>query len=277
MNDSTLQNILKPFYNSLKNLAFVLKTEGIPVYRLSTEIDPENTRLVWHPLQLEKKTSSAPVVEKRKTDNAQPNFTCRLCPERLSGIRNFVKKGRKPILVVHYTGEIQKGKQAAVKKSSSYVLRSREADELFGRMINKALGLEMDDFFFQEFPGCIFAHNESGEEDWKRRTEHCKSHLEKTISDNYISALIFTGNAAPLFFGSKARESGGISDLVIANKSLPYIIIRSPEAILAYEKKRQHLERIKDVQALETTKKEEIELKTTILENLQNFGKKIGI
>lgn len=274
---SSLKDIGK-ILNSLKEVlqefSFIAKNESVPIYKLSTENDPVFYPFNWQPINVK----SRPVKERSNTiaglKETEDNIICQLCPERISGIRSFLKIGRKPILVVHYTGEISSGKKIFIKKSSKQTFRTTETEDIFSRMLKKVFGWEFDDLYYQEFPGCVFNQNTSAKSDWERRVTNCKSHLEKSIIDYKIQGVIFTGNAALLYFGDMVEKmTSSISEYEIKQKKIPMIVVRSPDAILAYENRRKKL--TGDTEALEKSKLEEIQVKNSVIQQLTSFKERL--
>ncbi|ABJ76014.1 hypothetical protein [Leptospira borgpetersenii] len=275
------KKILSELGRILGDLRFLIQKKQIPVLRFSGEQPPETTELIWkeeiwlpssqsHDLELE----ATGIQVRRVAKTAERNFVCKLCSERISAVRNFIIKGRKPILVLHYTGEIVPGKPAFSKTSPDQIFRTKEAEELFGRMIQKQFGFNHREFYYQEYPACIFAHSKSNAEDWKIRTEKCEVQVKETIDSEKIKGIILLGTSAIAVYGKeKALEMMGRTlDFL---PGVPMIVLRSPEAIAAIETKRKNFKGAKDSFEFETIKKEEISVKESILSQLSLFQNKL--
>lgn len=204
------KKILSELGRILGDLRFLIQKKQIPVLRFSGEQPPETTELIWkeeiwlpssqsHDLELE----ATGIQVRRVAKTAERNFVCKLCSERISAVRNFIIKGRKPILVLHYTGEIVPGKPAFSKTSPDQIFRTKEAEELFGRMIQKQFGFNHREFYYQEYPACIFAHSKSNAEDWKIRTEKCEVQVKETIDSEKIKGIILLGTSAIAVYGKE--------------------------------------------------------------------------
>ncbi|WP_061222391.1 hypothetical protein [Leptospira weilii] len=275
------KEILSALRRILGDLRFLIQKKQVPILKLSGEQPPETTELIWkeeiwlpssqsHDLELE-----ATGIQVRRTPRtAERNFVCKLCSERISAVRNFIIKGRKPILVLHYTGEIVSGKPAFSKTSPDQIFRTKEAEELFGRMIQKQFGFSHKEFYYQEYPACIFAHSKSNATDWKVRTEKCEVQVKETINTEKIKGIILLGTSAIAVYGKeKALEMMGRTlDFL---PGVPMIVLRSPEAIAAVENKRKNFKGDKESFEFETIKKEEIAIKESILSQLSLFQNKL--
>ncbi|WP_061216023.1 hypothetical protein [Leptospira santarosai] len=265
----------------LKDFRFLIQKKQIPILQFSGEQPPEIAELVWreevwlpssqsHDLELE-----ATGIQVRRTARAaERNFVCKLCTERISAVRNFIIKGRKPILVLHYTGEIAPGKPAFSKTSPDQIFRTKEAEGLFERMIRKQFGFSHREFYYQEYPACIFSHSKSNAESWKVRTEKCEVQVKETIDSEKIRGIILLGTSAIAVYGKeKALEMMGRTlDFL---PGVPMVVLRSPEAIAAIETKRKNFTGAKDSFEFETIKKEEISIKESILSQLALFQNKL--
>ncbi|WP_061221783.1 hypothetical protein [Leptospira weilii] len=275
------KEILSELRRILGDLRFLIQKKQVPILKLSGEQPPETTELVWkeeiwlpssqsHDLELE----ATGIQVRRAARTAERNFVCKLCSERISAVRNFIIKGRKPILVLHYMGEIVPGKPAFSKTSPDQIFRTKEAEELFGRMIQKQFGFSHKEFYYQEYPACIFAHSKSNATDWKVRTEKCEVQVKETIDSEKIKGIILLGTSAIAVYGKeKALEMMGRTlDFL---PGVPMIVLRSPEAIVAIETKRKNFRGAKDSFEFETIKKEEISIKESILSQLSLFQNKL--
>ncbi|EKN87138.1 hypothetical protein LEP1GSC034_0580 [Leptospira interrogans str. 2003000735] len=277
------KKILSELGRVLGDLRFLIQKKQIPILQFSGEKPPETTELVWKEgweqsfsgfqsddLELE----AEGIQVRRSAKVAERNFLCKLCNDRISAVRNFLIKGRKPILVLHYTGEIAPGRPAFSKTSPDQIFRTKETEELFGRMIQKQFGFSHREFYYQEYPACIFAHSKSKADDWKIRTEKCETQVKDTIESEKIKGIILLGTSAIAVYGKeKALEMMGRTlDFL---PGVPMIVLRSPEAISAIETKRMNFKGAKDSFEFETIKKEEISIKESILSQLAIFQNRL--
>ncbi|TGM96270.1 hypothetical protein [Leptospira yasudae] len=277
------KEILTGLGRILGDLRFLIQKKQVPILQLSGEKPPETTELVWkedwspsgqtsqsHDLELE----AEGIQVRRPAKAAERNFICKLCADRISAVRNFLIKGRKPVLVLHYTAEIAPGRPSFSKTSPDQIFRTKEAEDLFGRMIQKQFGFSHREFYYQEYPACIFAHSKSNAEDWKRRTETCETQVKETIDSEKIKGIILLGTSAIAVYGKeKALEMMGRTlDFL---PGVPMVVLRSPEAIASVETKRKNFKGDKESFEFETIKKEEISIKESILSQLALFQNKL--
>lgn len=279
MNDRTVFSELKGI---LRDLKFLIQKNEFPILRKQGEEHLENLDIQWKdswawlPVtgdsQKAAPSQSAKILAKIPAKKEDRNFACKFCPERLSAIRHFIVRGRKKILVLHYTGETIPGKESYVKTSPLKVFRTAEAEDIFERMIQKVFGFSMKEFFYQEFPACLFSQDRSQEGDWKRRTENCKAHVLETIQEEGIQGIVLLGAAATLYFGKEeaSRQMGRTLEFI---PGTPMIVLRSPEAILAAELKRKNSK--PESPEFQDAKKKEIEVKESILSQLQIFHSEV--
>ncbi|HMW06964.1 MAG TPA: hypothetical protein PKC94_17885, partial [Leptospiraceae bacterium] len=214
-----------------------------------------------------------------KPIDAAENIRCKLCPKKIAGIRNYIHKGNKPVLVLHYTGEFRKGQPSLSKTNPSLALRTRDSEDLFDRLIKKVFNFSSKEFFFQEYPACSFNHNTSTLADWKTRMEACDLHVKNTILANNIKGIILMGSAAVMRLGAEqAKEkTGKLEPLSFQEVEIPTLVIRSPEGVFSLEEKRKKLEHNKTSEGYKLAKKEEDEVKIGLVEHLTLFKNKIGI
>jgi hypothetical protein len=245
------------------------------VLNYSNETSPLDLEFIYEPVIISenKKLPPEKIIEKPKAVlNKNPNYLCYDCSEKMYPVKKYYRPGNKPILVLHYNGSV--GSKSKPDRSDRYIFGSPEEDELFSRMC-EAAGFSMQDFHFQEFPACHFVSNSSNDTEWKKRTENCIRHVVKTVNDNKIQFLIFTGMSAQLFLGSeKAREQFeemNYFDPKIKDVSIRAMILRSPGAILALEKKRKHAKDSEHAALLAEEKK----IKTLILNSLKKIALEI--
>ena len=87
------------------------------------------------------------------------------------------------------------------------------------------------------------------------------------------------GSAAVLRLGAeKAKEkTGKIEPLVFRDIDVPTIVIRSPEGVFSLEEKRKKLESNKTSEAYKQAKKEEDEVKLSLVEHLTGLKNQLGL
>ncbi|TGK35042.1 hypothetical protein EHQ12_15685 [Leptospira gomenensis] len=274
------KRVLTDLTRILGYLKFLIQKKRIPVLQFSGEKPPETSELVWteeewnSTSENDLKLESEGIQIRRPARAAERNFTCKLCTDRISAVRNFLVKGRKPILVLHYTGEIAPGRPAFTKTSPDQIFRTKEAEDLFDRMIRKQFGFGHREFYYQEYPACVFAHTKSNANDWKLRTEKCETQVKETIDSEKIRGIILLGTSAIAVYGKeKAIEMMGRTLEFLPG--IPMVVLRSPEAIAAVETKRRNFKGNKESFEFETIKKEEVSVKESILSQLALFQEKL--
>lgn len=276
----TKPGVFQELKGILQDFKFLVQKGEFPIFRRQGEKDPQDLDLEWKDSwnwssigSKKQKETSMPGIQMRIPPKKEDrNFSCKLCPDRLSAVRHFIIRGRKKILVLHYTGETVSGKGSYVKTSPLKIFRTSEAEDVFDRMIQKVFGFTMKEFYFQEFPGCLFSQDRSGEEDWKRRTQNCKVQVQETIQEEGIQGIILLGAAATLLFG-KEEALKQMGKTLEFQPGTPMVVLRSPEAILAAEQKRKSTK--SDSSEFQEAKKKEIEVKESILSQLGIFHQEI--
>ncbi|MDV6236979.1 hypothetical protein CH379_015215 [Leptospira ellisii] len=274
------KRVLNDLTRVLGDFKFLIQKKQFPILQFSGEKPPETAELVWKEEEWSSssendlKLESEGIQVRRPARAAERNFTCKLCGDRISAVRNFLVKGRKPILVLHYTGEIAPGRPAFTKTTPDQVFRTKDAEDLFDRMIRKQFGFGHREFYYQEYPACVFAHSKSNANDWKLRTEKCETQVKETIDSEKIRGIILLGTSAIAVYGKeKALEMMGRTLEFLPG--IPMVVLRSPEAIAAVETKRKNFKGDKDSFEFETIKKEEVSIKESILSQLSLFQDKL--
>lgn len=274
----TQPNILTIYSSILEEAMLLLNTNAFPIYRLSTEPEPDSILYTW---QLKDKSKeeikSGSVLIKPKLTDKDKNFSCKLCPNKLSGIPDFKKEGKIPILVIHYTGEHRKGQKQFIKKNKSLIFRTEEAEDIFNRMIQKSMGVSYKDFYYQEYPACTFNHDKLEANDWKLRVDNCKVYIEEVIQEKKIKAIIMIGSPATFYFGQEGamKNADKLLDFDFSGIKIKGVVLRSPEALLQIENQKKDLasspESPKYKEALEKEKK----IKKQIVEQLQKLKQEV--
>lgn len=269
-------NVFKDFASILSDVSFLLGENEFEIYKLDFEKNPNDFNLKWN-LRFDSlvRTNIQSAIKPTQLDK---NFSCKLCLKKLGAIRNFAQKGTKPVLVLHYTSEFRKGHPALTKSNPNLTLRTRESEDLFDRLIKKVFGFSSKEFYFQEYPACTFNHNVSSLDDWSARMDACDMHVKDTIQEYGVKGIILMGSAAVLRLGTeKAKEkTGKIEPLSFGGIELPTIVIRSPEGVFSLEEKRKKLEANKSSDVFKQAKKEEDEVKLSLVEHLTGFKTHLG-
>lgn len=269
-------NVLNLYSEILRDAIELLSLDELPIYNLENEKKPEDFKLEWKLKLSSIQIPQKPVLTAKDMDR---NFSCKLCPGKLTSIRGFFHKGTKPLLVLHYTGEYKKNAPGYAKSSPTRIFRTTEAEDVFDRLIQKVFGFSSKELFFQEYPACAFNHNTSTDAEWKQRIEFCESHVLNTIKENSIKGILVTGSAAVLKYGMEGALSltGKIQKFSSYGIELPLMIVRSPEGILSLEKKSKGFENNKSSDDYKKARKEENEVKQNIVSYLYSFKNELGL
>lgn len=263
-------NFKEKFLEILNDTNFILKNNLLPVSSFKTEkkIDEYN---------FEYTVSKEVLPEQKLSIPKDKNFLCKLCPNKISHIKTFEHIGKIPSLVLHFTGEIRKNQSPFLKTKSSLIFKNENLEDLFDRLSKKALNRPMKDFYFQEFPACIFPTKNSSDDDWKNRISNCEIHVVETLEKNQINSILFLGASAVLFYGKeRAQElTGKLVNVEFGGKKYPSMVLRSPEGILSLEEKRKSINIKKYPAEFEKAKGEEDKVKKETLEHFIEFCKQI--
>ncbi|MCX7997793.1 MAG: hypothetical protein N3A69_02415 [Leptospiraceae bacterium] len=269
--------ILEQYLEILKDLQFLIQNKDFAFIQKEGERSPESFHFEWVDFNIE--TQTKPKLKKILPVFAKDrNALCSLCPDRQLPLKNFFQKGEFPVLVLHYTGEFRKGQKTFFKSEKS-ILRSPEVEDILNRLLYKVFGKTLTQFYFQEYPACIFNHERSTEKDWENRVENCWTLVEKTVIEYQIQGIILTGSAAVLKYGlEKAKElTGKIQEISISSKKIPLIVLRSADAILALEQKRKRLEKNKNSPEYKQAREEENKVKQSIVNYMTLFKERLNI
>lgn len=234
---------------------FALALEADPdglIWRLATEPDPAEIPLVLRagtPAGLSgdaaREASPGPGATGRAGEipaaNLPANMRCTLCADRMYPVRRFTRSGRQPALVLYFAGSFGKGPPKR-DRSRELIFGTPEEDDLFARML-RAAGLAPEDLHYQEFPACHFNPVRSTPADWEERGRNCLAHVQDTVEREGVRLLLVTGPAAVALFGeTRARELSTRSELAplaLGDAQMPALVLRSPGALLAMERKRE--------------------------------------
>ena len=229
-------NLLEEFDSILQDAKTILSSNQIPIFQTELEKYPD---AILSPFELNLKTQ---VVAKpaEKLDSSLRNIGCKLCPKKIFGIKNFLHVGKIPILFLHYSVDLKTLKI----KPPSQVLNSVESEKFLDGFFQKEFHKSWKDFYFQEYPACVFPAD-STEKDWKDRAIQCKTHIEQTVSEHKIQAIVMLGSSARLRYGLEAAGTKlWKKELVnLANTEIPFFVVRSPDFFTNLEKKIKTLSR----------------------------------
>lgn len=244
------------------------------IRRLHGEERPEKLEFFYQPpapqpQQVNDDNEPTPVGPVR---HLAANAACTLCDDRTFPLRGFRREGKLPVLVLHYSGPMRKG-DSLRDRSNEILFGSPEEDDLFGRMLG-ALNLAKDDFHYLQYPGCVFNPERSLAEDWNRRCGNCLKHVNETVSQNGIQLLLLLGASAVFLLSEeKARElavSGGSMPIPLDVGTVPALVLRSPAAVLALERKRRlQADKSKESEEYAAALAEEKQVKQSMLDALK--------
>ncbi|MDH5657296.1 MAG: hypothetical protein OEZ34_15395 [Spirochaetia bacterium] len=269
---STIETIVHDLIFLLKNdpECFILK--------YSDETTPLDLDFVYEPgtRQLSKKKEQIPEEireqqQPRISENV--NYLCTDCHGKMYPVKNYLRPGKKPILVLHYNGST--GSKLKPDRSDKYIFGNPEEDDLFERMC-RASGLETSDFYFQEFPACHFTTSNPQDPEWKKRISNCLKHAASTIKKYNIKILIFSGISAQMYLGHDHAQmhfkNMDLFDPEIPGIAVTALVLRSPAALLAMEQKRKKTSDHTKAELLEEEKK----VKTLIVNALKLTAEKLA-
>ena len=242
--------LLAEFAELTGDLAVALQSEADEwVLRVHGEDRPEEIEFTYTPpadktdpredTNAPDAAARAPTAPRTLTANA----ACTLCADRTFPLRRFRRPGRLPVLVLHYSGPFRPG-DSLRDRSAELLFGTPEEDGLYDRML-QALELTRDDFHYLQYPGCVFNPERSLPEDWNRRCGNCLKHLNETVSTNGIRLLLLFGMSAVFLLSEeKARAMALTAETLpvpLDAGELPALVLRSPAAVRALEKKRAGL------------------------------------
>ncbi len=275
-------------------LAAFLETDPFITLNYQGEEDPFRLEFFYAPspdrlvrLSTDRERSGS-IVAAESRESAQVtvprNMKCSLCSDKMYALRRYRKApadGAR-ILVITYAGRIDSG-EGFRDRTDEWFFNSEEEEELFSRMV-RAAGMDPESgIVYQQYPGCVFNAERSSPEDWNRRNTNCLELIAETIKEYKIKVILATGSAAVFLTGEEIAKKHSVSgkplDFAAEDGILPLYIIRSPAAILAYEKKRNLLKKkaAEDPAAkkqLEDHLQAEKDLKNSILKNLKTVTEK---
>lgn len=229
------KSILTRFKDILTEAKFLLQNKAVSVYQFQEEQDPNDFVFLWK----SKISESIEIQKKQQKENQRKNkdlvnFSCTFCQGKLSGVRQFLHKGRKPILILHYTGATNPKEKPFTKTKPNQIFKDKLTENSWGELVKKVFGFSFEEFFYQEYPACTFSHIDSKDTDWTARVENCKFHVKDTVEEYGIKMIVVLGSSAKLLFGAeKAKELLGKQiTWDLSGLSIPIVTTRSPEALV---------------------------------------------
>ncbi|MEM7179811.1 MAG: hypothetical protein AAF518_02785 [Spirochaetota bacterium] len=273
-------NPYQELHTILEELAVVVEKEEVPVFHYPEEQNPYDFSFTWNVAKTNtQKPVSQQLLRQTTLQADEVNFTCRRCPQKLSGIRNFIHHGKVPILILHYTGEYRPNKPIFAKRFRGQIFRTRESEDLFNRMTEKVFGLDYKSFYFQEYPACTFSHEHSVPEDWQKRLLQCNLHVQNTIQQYGIKGIFLLGASAVFYYGRQHAQQmlDNSTTFDFSGLQVPGVVLRSPEAILQLEHKKKQFAEKPDSAEYQKFKEEERRVKKNIVAQLSRFQDEIGL
>ncbi len=268
--------VLEGYLEVLRDLEFLIQEQKFAFLKKEGEKSLDSFHFSW--LEINHEPNKTKPKKIFPSSNKEKNVVCQLCPDRQIPIKNFFHKGILPILILHYTAEFRKNQKTTFKSDKS-ILKNPETEDILNRLLYKVFSKTLPNFYFQEYPACIFNQNTSEGVDWKNRVENCWTLVEDTILKEKIQGIILTGGAAVLKYGlERAKElTGIIQELTIHSKKIPIVVLRSPDALLSLEKKRKQYEKNKNSLEYQKAREEEQEIKQSTLDYMFLFKKRLGL
>jgi hypothetical protein len=240
MKSSEYKNRLNQLESILLETNFLIQNHDIPIHHFNSEQFPDEISFIFKPIAIDyfnlpEKAVLSSEGEIISVDNyLTRNFPCKKCKDRERGIRSFLQRGRKKLLILHYSGDTGIKGSAYAKKSSKTIFRSIEVENSFKDLISEALDENYLEYFYQEYPACHF-NTVSNPEDWQRRSIECDSHVLETIQKEKIKAILVLGSSAILRWNSNfcKTNQGKVMNWTFADQTkIPFLITRSPEALV---------------------------------------------
>ncbi|MDF3821495.1 hypothetical protein P3G55_16440 [Leptospira sp. 96542] len=262
------KRVLNLFSEILSETNFLIKNNEFLIYKKQSENDPNDFVFPWKSklkdnLAIQKKIKK----ESERSNRELVNFPCTLCSGKVSGIRQYFKQGRLPILILHYSGATTPKEKPFTKKNPNQIFKDKLTEDCWKGLIEKSFQFSFEEFFYEEYPACNFSHVDSKESDWKDRIEKCKIHVKENIQEFGIKAVVILGSSAKLVFGADlARENLGKKiEWDLGGMVVPVITMRSPEALVFLEERAKKSE---DPNNLFQYGKDKRDLEDSFLEHL---------
>ncbi|MBX7057427.1 MAG: hypothetical protein K1X75_05130 [Leptospirales bacterium] len=250
-------------------LAEAFEREGdLCIAHLQSEAPPQDIALLRP--RLAAPVPSVSAATPPSSIDLPANFRCTSCADRMYPVRRYYRQGRRACLVLHHSGPF--ATQNRMDRSRQFIFGDAAEDELFGRML-AAVGWELADLHYQEFTACHFNAARSTEEDWRTRSERCLSHVFDTVRRERIKLILAVGPAAVLLFGAERAQQLArdplLSELRWRDQSASTLVLRSPAALVALEKKRSDARQRGDEETRQSLAAEEKTIKAAMLQALR--------
>ena len=214
--------LYKEFNNILSDLISILKTRKNYIYSEFDEVDPFDYNL-----------SFTSIISKNTVDKIVDNNLCTLCLKRVSyKTIPFEKKipNQKTLILIH---------NPFLDVKDQYFQNSK-VNDLFKKIINKTLDIEVDNFLVREVLRCHFGDKNTNSSEW---LDNCKQHLQNDIEKYQIQNIIIIGNAVRLLF-KENQEIKERAYKISTFMNLPCIISPGPEKIIYMQNKNYTSEKI---------------------------------
>jgi len=265
--------LLEKYSEIISELKFIINRKEFPIFKFGDEADPGEYSFPWKSVGIQSTVQITEEKRERQRNSRElANFPCTICAGKLAGIRNYFQIGRKPILILHYSGSTTPKEKPFIKKQAKQIFRDKITEITWSELIQKSFGFSFEEFFYEEYPACTFTPTEFVEDDWQKRIEACKIHLEENIREFGIKAIVVLGSSARLIFGTeRAKEILGKEILwEIGGQKIPLLTLRSPEALVFLEEKSKKADSESN---LFQYGKEKLELEDTFIQHLSQIKK----
>lgn len=239
MKTEQYRNRLENLDSLLQSARFLLANEQFPIYNWNHELYPDEIPLVFESAHIDiapvREAILDPGGEIVAVDNyLRRNFPCTVCNDRSRGIRGFLQRGRKKLLILHYTGESGLSGSSFIKKNPKALFRTQGIEDCFRELIDKNFQYSYQEFFFQEYPACHFPPSDQAGV-WERRAANCDIQILETVRKEGIRAILVLGSSAILRFNREfcQKNQGKVMKWKFGDGThVPFCITRSPEALL---------------------------------------------
>lgn len=252
MKSTEYKSRLNQLESILRDSHFLLQNKNFPIHHFKSEPFPDEIPLVFKAIskehfQLPEKTILSSEGEIVAVDQyLTRNFSCKRCVDRERGIRSFLQRGRKKLLILHYSGNSGIKSASFAKRSNKIIFRTQEIESLFSELMQESIHENYEEFFYQEYPGCHFNQN-SNSGQWQKRSIECDSQILETVIKEDIKAILVLGSSAILRWDQEfcRANQGKVMSWNFANQmKIPFLITRSPEA-LSFAKSKSEEEYLK--------------------------------
>ncbi|TGL57404.1 hypothetical protein EHQ58_14030 [Leptospira ognonensis] len=234
------KKIFESLVDIFDDAQYFIKKNSLPIFHLRSEADPHDIAFSWKALTKKtKEQKQKETQEKQRTNRELANFPCSLCSNKTTGIKNYFYPGRFPILVLHYSGASSSKEKPFVKKNPKQVFKEELTGKVWNDLIKSVYHFSSEELFYQEYPACNFSAVSVKDEDWKVRTENCKSFVEDNVREFDLKGIILLGSSAKHVFGAELAKQmvGKLTTWQFSGKEIPVMTLRSPEALVFLDEK----------------------------------------